>query len=456
MMFPTFGMASFLLPLAATVLTAAVAVARTPQPTLSPSAPNDTTPSSAQWLATLPDGEEKRRFILDCTGCHQFDQKMATLNGRLRTRAEWEEAVTRMLGYAGATTGFPVISSYRQAASTTAWLTEHLRVPSRVTPAASADAGVTVTEFPMPVPQDLPHDLQVTASGEVLITGMMTHRMYLLHPLSGIMRDVPIPVPGANPRAVELAPNGDWWVVLGRPQAVARYVPSTGAWTTHDVGMYAHSVALAPDGSAWANGHFTRNPAQLAAIVPGREAVERVSLPRHPHLADDPGGPIPYEVRVAPDGKVWMSELQGNRLVSWDPARKVADTVSLPVSQSGPRRHDIARDGTVWVPAYSANALLSYTPSTRRFVSLALPERDAVPYVARVHPSTGQVWVGTSAADAVFIFDPARATWRRIALPSRGALVRHMTFDPRSGDAWLAYGASPGIAARVARVSLAP
>jgi hypothetical protein len=30
-------------------------------------------PSSA-FLNTLPDGEDKRSFILDCTGCHQFNR----------------------------------------------------------------------------------------------------------------------------------------------------------------------------------------------------------------------------------------------------------------------------------------------------------------------------------------------------------------------------------------------
>ena len=41
-------------------------------------------------------------------------------------------------------------------------------------------------------------------------------------------------------------------------------------------------------------------------------------------------------------------------------------------------------------------------------------------------------------------------------LPSRGALVRHLAVDPNSGAVWLAYGASPGIPARVARVRMSP
>ena len=37
---------------------------------------------------------------------------------------------------------------------------------------------------------------------------------------------VSIPVPNANPRAVEVAPDGAWWVVLGGPNALARRSPA--------------------------------------------------------------------------------------------------------------------------------------------------------------------------------------------------------------------------------------
>jgi hypothetical protein len=58
-------------------------------------------PRSSAWLSRLPDGEAKRKFILDCTGCHQFDQKIARPEGTPRTEAQWAEAVTRMLGTPG-------------------------------------------------------------------------------------------------------------------------------------------------------------------------------------------------------------------------------------------------------------------------------------------------------------------------------------------------------------------
>ena len=78
--------------------------------------------------------------------------------------------------------------------------------------------------------------------------------------------------------------------------------------------------------------------------------------------------------------------------------------------------------------------------------------RDAAPYVVRVDHRRGDLWIGTGAADAVFRFDPRTEQFTTYALPTRGALVRHLDIDERTGAVWVAYGASPGVAARVARI----
>jgi streptogramin lyase len=72
--------------------------------------------------------------------------------------------------------------------------------------------------------------------------------------------------------------------------------------------------------------------------------------------------------------------------------------------------------------------------------------------VARVDPRDGAVWLGTAAADVLLRYDPATGRFDTIPLPGRGALVRHLAVDPRNGAVWLAYGASPGIPAKIARV----
>lgn len=422
-------------------------------PALADAAPRaDTGATSAQWLALLPDGEEKRRFITDCTGCHQFDARVARPNGIARGRAGWDSVVTRMLGYAGARTNFPVISSARDARKTAEWLAANL--DAKAAPVAAAPvpaAGWRVREYMMPVARDLPHDVAVNGDGRVAITGMFTHRMYLLDPATGAMAEEALPLPNANPRAVEIARDGTWWVALGAPQALARRDARTGEWTVVRVGLYPHSVAVGKDGAAWTNGHFTRSP-ELVARVRGA-TVDSIALPGHPTLATDEGGPIPYEIRVAPDGRLWMSELQGNRILVVDPVTGTGEAHEMPLAASAPRRFDIDAGGALWIPAYAANELVRFDPASRRWRRIPLPVKDAVPYVARVDDARGVVWIGTAAADALLRYTMRDGRWETIPLPSRGALVRHLAIDARSGDVWLAYGASPGIAARVAVVA---
>lgn len=408
--------------------------------------PGHADPSSSDWLQLLPDGPAKRRFIIDCTGCHQFDSRMTRRFGRARTEAEWKEAVQRMLGFAGPESGFPVISAAQHPDSTAAWLARSLG--DRIPEPRGAPADPRVTEFLYPAAQDLPHDLAIDSAGRVIVTGMFSGAMHVLEPESGRFTRVEIPVEQANPRAVEIDRQGRWWVVLGNPQQLARFDGVN--WTTFNVGVYAHSVALDSLGGAWVNGHFTRQP-ELLVGIDRHGKMERVALPDHPDLAAGPGGPVPYELRTGPDGRIWMSELQGNRLIAYDPETRASRTYEVPIPASGPRRFDVGADGTVWIPAYGAGSLMRLDPASGEFREISLPVRDAAPYVARVDASGG-VWVGTGAADALFRYDPVTERVETIPLPTRGAVVRHLAIDQRNGDVWLAYGESPGkAAARIAR-----
>jgi len=407
--------------------------------------------SNRDILSRLPDGPVKRQLIIDCTNCHQFTGTHAyDSTGAMRSRQAWTDVVARMMGFAGANTGFPIMSSGRTPLATADFLAQLYLSPTKTAAPLSHVASAEVTEYLLPVPQDLAHDVAIDSSGSVLITGMFTHVMYTLDTATKRMNPAVIPVDRANPRAVEVAANGDWWVVLGNPNKMARYRPSTKDWKVIDVGMYAHSVALDRQGRAWFNGHFTRSP-ELIGYVTDAGVAKTFTAPKHPVMGDIPGGPIPYELRTGPDGRVWMSELQGNRVLAFDPANESWDTFEMPLPISAPRRLDISRDGSVWIPAYAANALYKLEPSTRRFMRYEMPDSDAIPYIARVDERTGDIWVGTTGADAVYRFDPKTARFTTYPL-ARGAVIRHLVFDPRTNDVWLAFGGSPGIPARVARL----
>ena len=432
---------------------AALASPASAQSAATPAGRDLSSASASQLLQLLPDGEEKRRFILDCTGCHAFDARIGAPNGRARTSVQWDSATHRMLTYAGARSNFPVISAAREPASTAQWLAQWITDASLATVTPTAPRGSPkVREYLMPMEQDLPHDVAVDAEGKVVITGMFSHKMYRLDPVSGALESFDIPLERANPRAVVIDGQGAWWVLLGGPRRIVRRDPYLGTWKLHDIGMYPHSIGVDGAGRVWFNGHFTRDPEQIGFLDAGTGSVTLRDVPPHPLLAKIDGGPIPYELRIAPDGSIWISELGGNRLVRHDPASNTFRTFDMPAPHSGPRRFDFDAAGVLWIPEYSGGKLTRLDPATGRFTQWELPVKDAAPYVVRVDRQRGDVWIGTGAADAVFRFEPRAARFTTYELPTRGALVRHLDIDPRTGVVWAAYGASPGVAARVARI----
>jgi virginiamycin B lyase len=435
----------------------AAAGARTGDFVLSPAADTFAQLPSASLLALLPEGEAKRRFALDCTGCHQFDQRVVRPGGKARSREDWVARVTQMLSFAGHTSSFPIIAPGRDPDSTARWLVRYLGGPGGAHPRVAlparpaAAAAAVYTEYDIPEPRDLPHDLMLAPDGRVVITGMMTHAMYTLDPATGRFEREAIPTEGANPRALHVDGDGTWWVLLGMPHKIARRDGRSGAWTFHDIGMYGHSVARDSAGGVWFNGHFTRDPALVGRLDAATGAVRTFTIPAAARTPTG-GGPIPYELRTAADGSVWGSELHGNRVFRLTPSTGAFRMYGMPSPHSGPRRLDVAADGTVWIPAYAAGTLARLDPATGRVVEYPLPTRDALPYVARVDPRTGMVWVGTGAGDLLARFDPRRERWTEYPLPSRGALVRHMDVDPATGTVWAAYSPAPGAPPKILRL----
>ena len=411
---------------------------------------------SSQYLALLPDGETKRRFILDCTGCHQFDPWMIGADGRLKSAAEWEAHTARMLSFAGAQTGFPIIAPSRDAAATAAWLTRHLGddkdpLPSPAPLVFSPDPSVQMTAFAYPLRQDIPHDLTLDDRGHVVITGQLSGRMITLDPDTGMFTEHQIPIGRANPRAVEVDEGGDWWVLLGGPEKIARYRPPTEAWDTWDIGMHPHSIVRDGQGRVWFNGHFSKEPEQIGMLDPATGAVTTFDVPSPP--MPDGGSTIPYGLRLSPDGTLWGTQLLGSRLVKFEPTTETFTLYDLPTAYSGPRRPDVGPDGIVWIPEYAASKLARFDPATETFREFELPIPDALPYVVRVDAERGWVWIATAGADALIRFFPDEERFTIHPLPPR-SLVRHLHLAEAAGTLWLATGNFPAVDPQIIRVEV--
>jgi streptogramin lyase len=410
------------------------------------------------FLSLLPDGDEKRRFVVDCLGCHSLNQRIVLdPQGSAWSQAAWKQSTDKMLAFAGPTTSFPILPPDRASEATAAFVAPHLtdekiaQACRSAAPPAAATIRYEVTEYDLPNPDDFPHDLMRDGRGRVLVTGMFSGAMYVLDPETARFDVVEIPVPHANPRALDVDATGDWWILCGFPMKVARYSVTAQSWTSYDIGMYPHSIRVDAKRRAWFNGHFTRDPLRFGYVDEETGETRTFEAPKTP-MPPEQGSPIPYGLRVAPNGVVWMTELAGNRLVSYNPETGSTMAYTLPAPHSGPRRIDVDATGLVWVPEFAAGKLARFDPTTERFEEYDFPTRDSLPYCVRVDPRRGVVWISQCGTGSIARFDPATRSFAELELPTRRAFIRHLDVDPENGDVWAAYSHSPNFEVRVVRL----
>jgi len=425
---------------------------------------------SPAWalMRALPDSEETRRLAIDCMGCHQFNADIiSNEDGQLHDQSQWAEWTQKMIDFAGPKTQFPILPPDRTADSTATFVSRWLTTTSELSVGSVAEMMIeqgvngsyTVTEYTLPTKQglpgnmDFPHDVMVDADGDIVVTGMFSGIMYTLDPSTEIFSEDQIPTPFANPRALDKDGAGNWWVLLGFPKQLARHTVATGQWDFFDIEMYPHSVAMDTEGRIWFNGHFTNDPVLMGYLDTRSGTVEILEVPSNP-MPEAEGGPIPYGMRVAPDGTVWGTELAGNRLVRYTPETGEFQTYGMPVSYSGPRRLDIDSMGMVWIPLFAANQLLRFDPNTAEMKTYDFPVPNSLPYCARVDRRTGVVWISQSGGDAIAHFDPKTETFTEYPMPSQPAFIRHIDIDPESGVVWGAYAQSPGVHPSVVKLEV--
>ena len=218
--------------------------------------------------------------------------------------------------------------------------------------------------------------------------------------------------PNANahvgPHSLQVAPDGAVWSTLAFGNQLARFDPQREEFDIHPLeeGYYPHTLRFDGAGRIWytvaGSNHVGRlDPAtgehgwiRLPTRSLGQDLAMRM-LPVFVWMAQrfdfgdaaSSGGgvtaPVPYGIDVAPDGGVWFSQLNANRIGRIDPMTLEVDMVDTPFS--APRRMRFDSQGRLWIPGFSSGLIARFDPATREFTEYALPtvQQDADEALAR-------------------------------------------------------------------------
>ncbi|HXU39960.1 MAG TPA: carboxypeptidase regulatory-like domain-containing protein [Blastocatellia bacterium] len=407
-------------------------------------------------LIKWPNDEARLNFRMACAYCHQ----VGTEGFRApKEKADWDVMVRDVMSSRIGLGAFRLLhkdtqqalpgmlyETYKQGAEAN-W-------PSYTPPPpASGDAlNVVITEWPVGHENSaLMHDLEIGDDGLIYLVDMIHDAVRTLDPKTGERKSYSIPggvkdgsgdYPLQGPHSIEKAPNGDMWITLALGGKMARFDPKTKEFLLIESGEngkrggYPHTLRFDQKGICWytdaaMNAIFRLDPATLK--IKQYQLLKPEQASNVPTMGET-GGITPYGIDIAPDGKVWYTKLNGQRVGVIDPVTGKITEWKPPVY--GPRRLEVANDGVVWIPGYGSGDFCSYDPKKDAWKKYSLPGKgDDIPYAINVDRRTGLIWICGAGSDTMMRFDPKTEKLTVIPMPTRVTYTREVEFA-KDGSIW--------------------
>jgi streptogramin lyase len=449
----------------------------------------------ARVLARIPDDELRFRLKRECTFCHQ---QGSPITRRPRTHEEWEKIIA-LMGRMGAMLPADLrrelpdlfIAAYDPATAVPE-LTAAMHAPGFAPPPSPEVRRARIEEWDLGGRASMQHDVVMHPDGRLYSVDGSQDRLYRLDPSQpggkrefwdipsgnraegGIFaserrRETSTSKAHVGPHSLQVAPDGAVWITLAIGNGLARFDPATGTFDVHEVaaGFYPHTLRFDAKGRFWytmaASNHVgmydPKTGEQRHVRLPARTweqaAVLRMMpfflwLDRRTNLRERnaEGGdgftmPVPYGIDIAPDGGVWFSQLNEDRIGRIDPETLDVELFETPFP--APRRLRFDSKGLLWVPSFSAALLASFDPRTGAYRTWELPiepRGSESPYAVAVDKLTDSIWICGTTSDTLMRFDPPTEKFAVYPMPTRVTYTREIDFDAQ-GRVWTSNSNSP-------------
>jgi streptogramin lyase len=437
-------------------------------------------------LAKLDDPAQREELVRQCTFCHQQGNWSTRM---LRPAEQWDKVLS-LMGRMGAGLSpelreqIPTLFNETYDPETAVpILTANMHEPDFAPPPSAEARRAVIEEWQVGHRASMQHDIVVHPDGRIYSVDMTQDMLYRLDPhvpggaidtwplpetdlpLGGVFggRNTPA-LPNANarlgPHSIQVAPDGSLYMTLALGNKLGRFDPTTEAWTLIDVaeGFYPHTLRFDRRGRIWytlaASNHLgmldPETGEQRHVRLPARNWKQGLALRMLPFflwlnrnfdLGEVSAGegmtaPVPYGVDIAPDGGVWLSQLNEHRIGRIDPDTLELEMIDTPFT--GPRRLRFDSQGRLWIPGFSAGLVSRFDPATREFRSWQIPIEplgSETPYALHVNHETDDVWICGTNSDTLIRFRPATQAFTIYPLPTRVTYTREIDFDAQ-GRVW--------------------
>lgn len=404
--------------------------------TLTAQDPIDQLPGNA-WLADLPDGPFKARFITGCTICHDLGSK--PIRGKQRTEEEWVAVIEWMTD--------PDLDVYSvvptvEPKELARWLVEHEfgARPAAVPlpdPSRDATAGTTITLYDVGTTDTWAHDMIIEpATGAAWVVDYPFDELIRVDPVSGEQQRFKLPTKGGGMHTTHFDRDGVLWITLQLTDMVASFDPKTAQFRLYSgfrKGSLIHSFAydeyglveFDAQGRMWLSEFGTNS---VASLNPETGEIKEYDL------HGDSGHT--YGIGLDSKGRVWYTKYVENIFGMLDPATGQIVEHEMPRPDSAPHRMSIDDQDRLWIPNSGYSTLARYDIATGTLTEYPLPDKDVFPYATRYDGATGTVWVQGNGASSIYRFDPATETFESFRMPLSVSYGRMIALDYTNGAVW--------------------
>lgn len=348
----------------------------------------------------LPDGHAKVLVEEACTSCHTIG---AITRSGFDSVEMWRSVQESMIQLPES-----------EAISIAEYLAEHFparedRKPTLV----DGPVEIDIQEWIVPTLGQRSRDPIEAPDGSIWWTGMWASLVGQLDPVTGNMKEYPLP-PEARPHSIVPDEDGFIWYTGNSNGTIGKLDPATGDITEYPTEAGdPHTAVFHPNG----NLYFT---SQRAAMLGRLNPVTG-------ELKEIPTEPRPYGIIVAQDETVWIAYNGTNKLGAMDPESMEVQYYTVPDPDTRIRRLGIDSKGVIWFVNSSKGRIGRLDPATGEIKEWESPSGP------RSHPYSlavinDKIWYNESAMrpDALVRFDPETESFQSWAIPSGVGIIRHV------------------------------
>ena len=253
--------------------------------------------------------------------------------------------------------------------------------------------------------------------------------------------------------------DGDIWITLAVGNKLARFDTVEKSFVIEDLpeGIYPHTLRIDKKNRVWYTiavsnhvGMYDPATGQHEVIrVPARNFGEEVMLRMMPFAiwlsqyvdissavgaSEGASLPVPYGIDIAPDGGIWFSQLNANKIGHIDPDTFEVTMIDTPFT--APRRLRFDSKGKLWIPGFSSNLISKFDIETGEFTQIeipVLPLGSDTPYALNIDLTTDDVWICGTNSDSLIRYQQDSDRFTIYPLPTQVTYTRDIDFSPDGG-----------------------